>query len=156
MGALSEEHTGRTVELRYDNALRTIDDECTLLGHIRDWTEIHILNCCVEVLVVGVRAIKLELSLQRHTICETATQTFIYRIARGIDIIIKKLQDKVITGVCNREILCKHLIKPLILTHLGGSVKLEEILERFQLNFQEVRKRKRILNRREINARFFG
>ena len=36
-----------------------------LLGHIRDRAEINVLNRGVEVLMVGIRAIKLQFGLQR-------------------------------------------------------------------------------------------
>ena len=77
MCALTEKHAGRTVQLGYDNTLRTIDDERALIGHIRDGPEIHVLNGGVEVFMIRVRAIQLELRFERHTVCEAAIQAFL-------------------------------------------------------------------------------
>ena len=59
VGALSEEHTRRTVELRNHNALGAVDYESALLGHIGNRAEEHVLNHGGEILVVGVGAIQL-------------------------------------------------------------------------------------------------
>ena len=58
VSALSEEHAGRTVQLRHNNALGTINDKSALLGHIRNGTKIHILYHGVKILVVGVGTVK--------------------------------------------------------------------------------------------------
>ena len=110
MGALPEKHTGRAVKLRYDNTLGAIDHERALFGHVWNRAEIYVLNCGVEVLMVGIRAIQLQLSLQRHTVGEPSFKTLIDRIARRVDIIIEKLQYEIVAGVGNWEILREHLI----------------------------------------------
>ena len=56
MCALAEENTGRTVELRYDYALGTVDDEGAFLGHIRYLAQVHVLYFGSEILVLGVSA----------------------------------------------------------------------------------------------------
>ena len=56
MLALSEENTRRTVKLRHNDALGTVDDECALLCHIGNLTEIDILDFGGEILMFGVGA----------------------------------------------------------------------------------------------------
>ena len=57
MGALSEEDTRRTVELRDDDTLGSVDNKGSLLGHVGNLTEINILNNRGKVLVVRVGTI---------------------------------------------------------------------------------------------------
>ncbi len=144
------------MELRNDDALSTIDDERTLVGHVRDRTEEHVIDGRVEILVIRVSAIKLKFGFERYAVSETTRQTLLDRVSRRIDIIVKKLQHEVVAGVCDREILCKHLVQSLVLALFGRRVELKKIPERFQLNLEEVRKRKRVLDRREIHTRLFG
>ncbi|CDA21461.1 uncharacterized protein BN496_01375 [Bacteroides sp. CAG:144] len=151
---LSEEHAGRTVQLRHNNTFGTIDYKCTFFGHIRDRTEVYILYNGVEIFVIGVGAIKLEFCFQRHTVCESAFQTLIDGVTWRIDIIIEKFEDEVVTGICNREILCKNLIKTFIFTFLGWGVQLQKVFERFQLHFEEIGIWKRILDRSKVYPRF--
>jgi hypothetical protein len=144
--ALSEEHAWRTVKLRYYNALGTIENEGTTLGHVGDKTKINILNNLVEILMLGVSTVKLKLGLKRYTICQTALQTLLDRVAWLIDIVIDELQNKVVSGICDWEILVEHLVQALVLTILGCGVKLEEITERLKLNLQQVRIRDPVLD----------
>ena len=156
VNTITEENAGRTVELRDNDTFGTIDDERTLVGHIRDRTEINILNSCVEILVIGVCAREFKFSLQRHKIGKTSLQAFINRISWGVNIIVKELEFEAVAGVFDGEIFCKHLIQALVLALFGRRVKLQEIAERLKLNFKEVRERERILDRREINTRLIG
>ncbi len=54
MSALAEENTGRAVELRYNDALGTIDNKGAFLGHIGNLAKIHILYLGGEILMLGV------------------------------------------------------------------------------------------------------
>ena len=102
--ALSEEHARRTVQLGYDDTLRTVDDERSAFGHIGDRPEVHVLNDDAEILVLVVRAIEFQL---------------------GFD----KLQNKVVPGIGDGEILLKHLVQPLVFAILGRGVHLEKVPE---------------------------
>ena len=59
MGALSEEHTGRTVQLTHNNTFGTVDDKGAFFGHIWNLTQVYRLDIRVEALVVGVGAAEL-------------------------------------------------------------------------------------------------
>ncbi len=127
--ALPEEHTRRTVQLRHDDALRTVDDERTPFGHVRNRPEIHVLHDNAEILVLVVRTIKFQLGLQRDAVCQPAFQTLLDRVTRRVDIIIDELQNEIVPGVRDGKILLEHLVQPLVLTILGRSVHLEKIPE---------------------------
>ena len=106
--------------------------------------------------MVGIRAVKLQLRLQRHAVGQSPLQTFIYRVARRINVVIQELQHEIVACVGYWEILSKHLVETLVLAVLRRRVKLQKITEGFQLHFEKIRKRKRILHRSEAYARFFG
>ena len=156
MGALSEEHTGRTVKLRHDHALGTVDDKSALVGHVGNRSEIHVLYHSGEILVVRVGAIELELGLEGHTVGESALQTFVNSVAGRIDVVVEKFEYKVIARVGYGEVLGKNLVKALVVTLLGRCVELKEILEGLQLHLEKIGVREWIFYRRKVNARFDG
>ena len=156
MSALAEKHTRRPVELRNDDALGTVDHEGALLGHIRNRAEIYILDRGVKILMVGIGAIEFQLRLERDTIGETSLETFGNGISRWVDIVVEKLQYEIVASVGNGEIFRKHFVEALVFPEFGWSVQLQEVFERLQLDLEEVRKRKLILYRREIDAWLFG
>ncbi len=153
MGALSEKHTWRTVKLRHDNALGAVDDKGSLVSHVRDRAEIHVLNHRVKVFVIRVCAIKLQFGLEGHAVGETACETLFNRVARRIDIIVEKLQDKIISCVRNREVLGKHLEEALVVALFRRGVQLQEVMERLQLHLEKIGVGQRIFHRREVDAR---
>lgn len=142
------------MELRHDDALGTIDHESALVSHIRYLTQIDILNHSGEVLVVRVGTIQFELRFERHRIGQAALKAFSYSVTWGIDIVVEKFQYEIVTGVGNREVLGKYFVKPLVVAFFGRSVKLQEVLEGFELHLQEVGIRERVLNRREVYTGF--
>src|SRR5699024_942238 len=66
--ALTEEYARRTVELRYDDALGTVDDERAARRHVRDGTEIDVLHYRVEILVFRVRTVEFQFGLERYAV----------------------------------------------------------------------------------------
>ena len=129
MNARTKEHARRTMQLRHNYTLRTIDNKRTFGRHIRDWPQIHILNHGIKILVIRIGAIEFQFRLQRHTISQTATNTLFDGITRRVDIIIEELQHEVIARIRNREILGKYAIQPFVFSLLRWSIKLEEILK---------------------------
>ncbi len=127
--ALTEEHAGRTVQLRDDDTLGAVYNERTARSHIGHHAEIHILHHRVEIFVLRVGAIQFQLRLEGHAVCEAALQTLLYRVAGRIDIVVDEFEDEVIAGIGDREILQKDLVQPLVQTILGRRIKLKEIME---------------------------
>ena len=117
------------MELGNDNAFGTVDDESSFFGHVRNRAEIYILYDGGEILVVRVSAVKLELSLEGHTVCQSAFQTFFNGVARGVDVVVKKFQHEVVARVGYGEVLGKNLVKAFIVTLFRRSVQLEEVTE---------------------------
>ena len=117
------------MQLGYDDTLRTIDDERTAFCHIGNRTEVHVLNDDTEILVLVVRAVKLELRLQRDAVRKAALEALLDRITRRVDIVVDELEDEIISGIRNGEILLKHLVQPLALAVFGRSVHLEKVPE---------------------------
>ena len=154
MCALTEEHTGRTVKLRYDNSLGSVDDESTAFGHVGNRAEVDVLDFGSKVLVIRVGTAQLKLSLERHTIRIPAFETFFDAVARRVDVVVEELESEIIAGVRNWEVFCKHLVKPLVSTLFRRSVELEKVSERLKLHFQKVRIRKGILYRSKVNTGF--
>ena len=154
MHALTEEHAGRTVQLRYHHALRAIDDERAVARHVRYGAEEHVGDYRLEVRVVLIGAVQLHLGLHRHTVREAALKALLYGIAWRVDEIVKELKDEMVTRVCNGEVLGEHLVQAIILALLRRCVQLEEITERLQLHVKEIRIRHRILHVCEANSVF--
>jgi hypothetical protein len=73
--------------------------------------------------------VELEFCLQWDTICQTALQALLDRVTWRVDIVVDELQNEIVSGVCDGEILLKHFVKALVLTILGRSVHLKEITE---------------------------
>ena len=127
MHALSEEDTRRAVQLRHDDALCTVDDERTPFGHIGNRTEIDVLNDDTEIFVLRIGAIELQLGLQGHAVRQTALQALLDRVTGRIDVVVDKLENEIVSGIRNWEILLKHLVEALVLAILGRGVHLEKI-----------------------------
>ena len=102
--------------------------------------------------MIRVLARQLQFCLQRHTERKTSFQTFLNRISWSVDVIVQELQNEIVTGVFNGEILCKDLEESIVLTLLGRRVELQEISERLQLYIQEIRIGHRVLYRCEVNS----
>ena len=152
MDAATEEHTRRAVELRHDDALGTVDDECSLRSHVRDRSQVHILHLCCKVLVVGVGAIEFEFRFQGHTICQTALQALLDRVTRAVDIVVKKFKNKVVASILNGEVLGEHFVESFLTALFGRGVHLEEVVETLQLDLQEVRKRHLLLDGSKVDS----
>ena len=65
----------------------TVDDERTAFGHIGDRTEVHVLNDNAEIFVFVVRAVELQLGLQRNAVRQTALQALLDRVTGRVDIV---------------------------------------------------------------------
>ena len=138
MVARPEEHAGRAVELGHDNTFGSVDDKRTARRHVGNHTQIDFLDDILEVFVFAVGAEQFQLRLERDTVCQPSVQTLFYAVTRRIDKIIKKFEHEIIACVSNWEILCKNLVKTLIHTIFRIGFQLEEILERFELDIQEI------------------
>ena len=124
MHTLSEEHAGRTVKLRHDNSLGTVDDERTVARHIRNRAQENITRHRTKILVVGVSAVQFHLGLQGYAVSQAALQALVDRVTGRVDEVIQELKNEVITRVGDREVLGEHLIQTVILAFLRRSIQL--------------------------------
>ena len=122
MHALTKEHAWRAVQLRNDDALGSVNDKSALVGHVRDGSQIHVLNNGGKILMVGVGTVELELSLEGDAVGQAPVEALLHCVARRIDKIIKEFKDKVVASVRNREILAKHFIESLVFSFLCRSI----------------------------------
>ena len=139
MHSLVEEHAGGTVELRYDDALGTVDHECAARSHVGDVAQVHVLHLGVEILVLRVGARKAEFCLQRNTVRQASLKTFLNRILRRIDKVVDELQLVAVPHILDGEYFLENLVQTFVLPAFRSGFKLEEILEGLQLNLEQIR-----------------
>ena len=155
MDAAAEEHTGRTVQLRYHDTFGTIDNKGTLGGHIRYHAKIDMLLDGLEVLIVWVLAAQFHFGLQRDAVSKATLDALLDRITGRIDVIIKEFELEIISRIRDGEVLPEHFVQSLVQTVVGIGLNLEEILERLYLDVKEIRIVK-FAYRREIYYCGFG
>ena len=89
--------------------------------------------------MLRIAARETEFCLQRDIVCEPSLKAFIDCVLWRIDEIVDKLELIVISGIFNREYLLKDLIQSLISPVFRCGIQLEEVPERFQLDFEKIR-----------------
>ena len=151
----SEEHTRRTVKLRHDDTLRTVDDKGAFRSHVRDCTEVHIGNDGVKILMIGIVAAQTQFGFQRHGIGQTAFDALLDGVARTIDAVVQESEREAVTGILNGEVLREYLKESLFTTLLRSRIHLEEIGEGLQLNVEKVRVRHMLLHTAEVDSLLF-
>ncbi len=139
MEALAEEYAGAAVQLRYDDTLGTVDDECSARSHIRDVAQIYVLDFRREILMLRIRAGETQFRLERHVVGKAPLDALLDRVLRRIYEIVDELQLVVVACILSREDLLKYLVQAVIGSVFRRCVQLEEILERLELNLQKVR-----------------
>ena len=112
------------MQLRYDNTLRSIDDERTVVRHVRYRAKKHVLNKCAKVLMVRVGTIQLHLRLEGYAVSQPALQALVNSITRRVDVVIQELKNEIVSRVGDREILGEYLIQTVILAFFGRCVQL--------------------------------
>ena len=118
------------MQLRNNYTFGTIDNKGTIIRHIRNRAKENVLYHRIEIFVIRISTVKFQFGLKGYTISESALKTFLDRITRFINIIVDKLQYKVIASISNREILSKNFVQTVILTQFTRSVELQKIFER--------------------------
>ena len=148
----SEEHTGRTVQLRNDHTFGTVDHKRAVVGHIRNHAQEYALLRRFKFFVIGVGAEEFQLGTQGDTVSQSALQTLIDAVTGSFDVVVEEFEHEVVACVSDGEVLRKDFEKTIVLTQLIGSVQLEKFPEGFQLHVKEVRIRHRIVYRSEIDS----
>ena len=129
MVALAKEHARGAVQLGYHHALCAVDHEGSLGRHVGDVAQEYVLYNGLEINMLLIVAGKPQLGLQGDAVGEAALHTLINRIARGIDVVVQKLEYKDVARIRDRKILAKHFVEPLVDTILRRRLQLEEFLK---------------------------
>jgi hypothetical protein len=137
--ALVEENARRAVQLGNDDSFRTVYDERTGRGHIRDVPEKNVLDLYLEILVILIGTLKAKFCLQRDIVGKPALKAFFDRVLGRVDEIVYKIESIAVSGVLDRKNLLKNLVQTFSLAAVRSSLQLEEVTERLQLNLQKVR-----------------
>ena len=140
-----EEHAGRAMQLRNDDALGAVDDERAVVGHERQFAEVDLLLAHVLDGLLGARGFLVEhdetnLDAQRRGIGE-ATQLALFHVENGVtEAIAHVLQDRVARIAGDREHGLESRMQADVLALLFGLVGLEEGAVGIELDGEQVRR----------------
>jgi hypothetical protein len=138
-----EEHTWRTVELRNDNTLSSVDDEGSALGHERDLTEVNdVLFEGAKVTSAGlwVYIPKDELDGDTKWSCprHSTVATLVLVVLRSSEVVRYKLKGCGIIVITNWEDRFEDLLKTYFFSLLWFYIGLKEPLVRALLNSYQI------------------
>ena len=133
------------MQLGYHYTLSTIDHECATGRHVRDIAQEHILNDRFKIHVLFVVTAQLQLCFQRHRVRKAALHTLFDSVTWRVNEIIQEFQYEDVSCVGDRKIFLEHTEQAFIVTLIGRSFKLEEILERLELDGQQVGRCRRVM-----------
>src|SRR5690606_32130714 len=137
-----EEHTGRAVQLRNDDALGAVDDEGTVLGHERNFAHVHFLflhfanrgPACF-----AIHQYQSDLRTQRRCIGQAALLAFLdveHGVAQGI---ADKLEPSHTVVAHDGENGGEGSLQTVFYTLGWWSIRLKKGFEGFQLSRQKIR-----------------
>ena len=140
------------MQLRHHNTFSAVDHKSATGRHIGDHTQIDVLVNGLKIFVIVVRAGESQFGFERHAEGEAAFDALGNAIARGIDVIVEKFEHEIISRVGDGEVFREDPVKSFVLPIVGVGLQLEEVLERLQLNIEEVRIFERFLDGREADS----
>ena len=140
------------MQLRHHNTFGTVDHKSTTGRHIGDHTQIDVLVNGFKIFVIVVCARKPQFGLERHAEGKAAFDALFDAIARGIDIIVEKFKHEIVSRVGDGEVFRENPVEAFVLPIVGVGLQLEEILERLQLDIEEVRILEGCLDGREVDS----
>ena len=152
-----EEHTGRAVHLRDDDALGAIDDEGAVLGHERNVAHVNVLFLDVlDRLGLGVRVDfkhdQAQGDLQRRGIGHAPLLALFHIVFRRLEFVGDELQRGLAGEIRNRKNRFEHRLKAALLAPALGVFYLQELIVGFLLNLDQVRHLRHFLDVTEILA----
>ncbi len=143
VNAVVEEHARRAMELTHDHALGAVDDEGSLVGQERKLPEVHLLldDLLVPLLPFHVLAdAQAQGGLQRRGEGEVSLLALVDRVLGLAEAVGDEFQGEEIAGIGDGEDGGEDLLEPHHLALFGRRPELEEVLERSQLDVEEVGK----------------
>src|SRR5678815_5068323 len=127
------------MQLGYNHTLSTVDHESTFRSHVRNVSEEYILYNRFEIDMFFIVTGQPQFRFQRNTVGQSPMHTFFYFVAGRINEIIQEFEHENAACIGNRKVLLEYLVKAFVDPVLWCCFQLEEFLEGFQLDFQEIR-----------------
>ncbi len=152
-----EEHAGRAVHLRDDDALGAIDDERAVVGHQRHVA--HVDRLFLDVadraragVLVHVPHDQAQDDLQRRGIGHAALDALLDVVLGLFQLVIDELEPTAAGEVVDREHRLEHLLQAGMQPAVGADVHLQERLVRGALHVDQVRHRRHLGDPAEVAA----
>ena len=139
-----EEHAGRTVHLRDDDALGAVDDERAVVGHQRDVAHVDILLLDVlhgarAGLLVDIEHDQPQLHLERRSVGHAALAAFVDVILRRIEFVSDEIELRGVGEILDREHRLEDSLQPLVGPPARRLLHQQELIVGCLLNLNEVR-----------------
>src|ERR1019366_786711 len=139
-----EEHTGRTVQLRHDDALGAVNHKRTRVGHERDFAHVHFLLFHFFDRGLGrllVHDGQTHAGAQRGSISQTALPAFLHIKRRHTQLVTDEVETRILGMTMNRKDAVKGSLQTIILALFRRGISLQKCGKRFQLSGQQERDR---------------
>ena len=156
-----EEHAGRAMHLRNDDALGAVDDEGAVHGHERDVAHVDVL--LLDVLdrlrtgfFVDIEHDQAQRHLQRCRIGHPALTALVDVIFRRLELVADKFQHRGAGKIRNREYRAEHRLQAFVRPPAGRLVHHQELVIGGLLNLDEVRHLRDFLDVTEELANAFA
>ena len=152
-----EEHAGRAVELRDDDALGAVDDERAGVGHQRDLAEVdllllHVADRLDAGLFVDVPHDEADDDLDRRRERHAARAALVDVVLRLLEVVRDELERAGLGEVLDREDALEDALKADVLALVDRDVDLEELVVAALLDVDQVRDLDDLLELREALA----
>ena len=139
-----EEHAGRTVHLRDDDALGAVDDEGAVVGHERDVAHVDVLLLDVldgagAGLLVDIEHDEAQRHLERRSIGHAALAAFVHVVFRRLELVMHEFELRGVGEVGDRKHRLEHRLQTFVRTPALGLLDQQELVVGRLLNLDEVR-----------------
>ncbi len=139
-----EEHAGRAVHLRDDDALGAVDDEGAVVGHERDVAHVDVLLLDVldrarAGLLVDIEHDEAQRHLERRRIGHAALAALVDVVFRRLELVVDEFELRGVGEVGDREHRLEHRLQTLVGTPAVGLLDQQELVVGRLLNLDEVR-----------------
>ena len=139
-----EEHAGRTMHLRNDDALGAVDDEGAVIGHERDVAHVDILLLDVlhrlgAGLFVDIEHDQPQRHFQRRCVSHAALAALVDVVFRRFEFVFDEFQHRRVGEVRNREHRFEHGLEALVAAAALRLQHHQELVVGRLLNLNEVR-----------------
>src|SRR6185312_9723753 len=144
-----EEHAGRAMHLRDDDALGTVDDEGAVLGHERHVAHVDVLLFDVADrararLLIDIPNDEAQRHFQRRGERDAALLAFLDVVFRRFELVADEFQPRTIRKIADRENGFENFLQTDAGTLVGRHAHLQEMIVRALLDFDEVRHRRNL------------